>query len=158
MTDIKRLKKDTAVAVDTGNELAVRLASMKPGQSIDFINEQPEKVVTLTAEDIGDRPQQLWQPGIGAGRSGPGVLYVTKLEREPAGTPGYGKTSQGPITTTFRGDTSAAESDGRVGGNDEGGIMSFGPKTKSGPTNPVPSPDGDTDAGGPIRKGAKRNG
>jgi hypothetical protein len=153
-------KSDDGVSSDIGQPvLAAVLRSLKPGESVDVYTETPPTPVTQTAQELGSKPQNFYEHGVGPGRTEPGIpQYVTKLEQEPLGVPGYGKSTLGQSTTTSRASTLAVESDYRVGGNDEGGTMTFGPTEQPAATNPKPSPDKDTDAGGPIRKGARRDG
>jgi hypothetical protein len=161
MTDIKSkvVRKDAGLAADLGDAVASKLAAMKPGESIDFINEQPEKVVTQTAADLGPRPEVRWRlgvsrenRGIGDSRDSETPQYVAQLERRPLAIPGHGRSTSGQSSTTVRADTFAVESDFRVGGNDEGGAFSA---DKPGPdrrTLEVPDPTGGTNrsAGGPV--------
>ncbi len=146
----KKLRKDEAIAIETGNDdLAVRLASMRVGESVDIVQADSQRTQTLTARDIAPKPARLYDEGIGAGRA-PGIpQYTTRLEREPLGIPGHGKTTPGQSSTTARLD-SAVDLSSRVpdGGTDEQGLQSFGPE-KSGPGNPEPNPFKDSDAGGP---------
>jgi hypothetical protein len=152
-------KSDDGVSSDIGQPvLAAVLRSLKPGESVDVYTEAPPTPVTQTAQELGPKPTNFYEHGIGVGRA-PGVpQFTTRLVSEPAGTPGYGKTSAGPMATTYRGDSFASGLDGRVNGSDEGSTMTFGPETKQpAATNPEPSPNKDTDAGGPIKKGARRD-
>jgi hypothetical protein len=150
MADInsKVVQKDEAVAIDSGDATASRLAALKPGQSIDIIQRTDPLVQTQTADQLGERPTQSWPLGIGSGGA-PGIQdYIVKLQTEPLGVPGFGRTTRGQSTTTSRSDTNAADSSGRVPtGTDESGVMSFGPKP--GPATPKPFFDRSSDAGGP---------
>jgi hypothetical protein len=161
MSDIKSkpIRKDSAVA-DLGDPIAAALAALKPGESIDIVQRTEPTITTPVARDLGPRPEKFFDEGIGAGRTPPGIAqYVSKLESEPAGTPGFGRTAPSPMATTYRGDSFASGLDGRVNGSDEGGTMTFGSETKPAPTNPsrLPDPDASGDSGGPIKKGARRS-
>jgi hypothetical protein len=164
MSDVKSkvVKKDFAVAVDTGNDLAVRLASMKAGESLDVVQTVQPTITTPVARDFGPKPERFYDEGIGAGRAPSGIAqYVTKVVQTPRGLPGHGRTTPGQSTTTSRADSFAIASDYRAaGGTDENGGVSAGPEAKPPPTNPSRLPDVDAsgDAGGPVRKGAKRDG
>jgi hypothetical protein len=143
---------------EMGDALAARLRALKVGQSIDVITPDPQRIETKVAADLGPKPAPVFEPGLRIGRT-PGVpQYTTRLEKEPAGTPGFSRTAPSPMATTYRGDSFASGLDGRVNGSDEGGTMTFGQETKPAP-NPsrVPDPDASGDSGGPIKKGDRRN-
>jgi hypothetical protein len=74
----KVVRKDAGLAADLGNDAASRLAAMKPGESINFMNEQPEKVVSQTAADISERPQPVFDYGTGQGRVQSTHQYVSR--------------------------------------------------------------------------------
>jgi hypothetical protein len=156
----KSLRKDAGLAADLGDALASTLAALKVGEGLDIVQQTQPPVQSKVAAELGPLPKKFFDEGIGgAGRAPPGIAqYVTKLEREPAGTPGYGRTSPGQSSTTSRADSLAIGSDFRAaGGTDENGEMSFGPETKPTP-NPerFPDPAGSRDSGGPIAVDGRR--
>jgi hypothetical protein len=158
-------KAEDGVSADIGQPvLAAILRSMKVGDSVDVISQEPPAPRTQTAEELGPRAKADWRlgisqegPGLGDARVSDSPVYLTKLEREPLGIPGHGRTSPGTFATTSRADTLAVESDHRVGGNDEGGSFVG---DRAGPdvgTLAVPSPlITDRTSGGPIPADAGR--
>jgi hypothetical protein len=150
MTEVKSkpIQKDSAVA-DLGDALASTLAAMRPGDSMDILQRTDPPVQTQVAADIGPKPQNFYEHGLGSGRA-PAGISPTRLEREPLGIPGHGMTTPAQSTTTSRADSLAVESDFRVGGNDEGGTFSAADKPVDRGTLPVPDPlMTDRSSGGP---------
>jgi hypothetical protein len=151
MTEVKSkpVRKDSAVAVDTGNDLAVRLASMKPGESVDIRQRTQPTIQTKVAADIGPRPEPVFSYGTGKGRVETIHQFVTRPTTPQKGLPGFGVTLDGPSTTTFReglatdsatralpSDSAAVSQDRYVAPGSQGAL-------------PEPSPFKDFDAGGP---------
>jgi hypothetical protein len=115
------------------------------------VDSKDTKVMTQIAGDNLEKPESVFQPGVGRGRSSMSPMYVSRPD-PVHGVPGGGKFS-GPSSTTVR-NFSPLDADYRVKGVDW-------PASSQEPrlvpraladAKPAPNPDRDTDAGGPIRQ------